>query len=192
MIRRTRGRRIVARPAALCMTGMCHVRRASERWGEADGRGGDLAGAMFKWTLRSRIVVASPSNPAQHRRQARRNRGWRECNVAEFDVLVPVEGMARIGGDVEQRMNLHRLWLEPDREAALAAPRAAHQGDRRDFAPRDRRRRADEPAAQSANRRELRRRLRPYRRRLGGRNTASSSPIRPAFSTTRSPTSRWR
>jgi lactate dehydrogenase-like 2-hydroxyacid dehydrogenase len=45
--------------------------------------------------------------------------------VREFDVLVPLEGMARIGGDVERRMKLHRLWLEPDREAAIArlAPR---------------------------------------------------------------------
>ena len=45
--------------------------------------------------------------------------------MAEFDVLVPVEGIARIGGDVEKRMTLHRLWLEPDRQTALErlAPR---------------------------------------------------------------------
>jgi lactate dehydrogenase-like 2-hydroxyacid dehydrogenase len=54
-----------------------------------------------------------------------RNRGWRKLQVAEFDVLVPVEGIARIGGDVDKRMTLHRLWLEPDRQAALGrlAPR---------------------------------------------------------------------
>jgi lactate dehydrogenase-like 2-hydroxyacid dehydrogenase len=52
------------------------------------------------------------------------DRAWpdecrRKLQVAEFDVLVPIEGMARIGGDIEKRMNLHRLWLAPDREAAL-------------------------------------------------------------------------
>jgi lactate dehydrogenase-like 2-hydroxyacid dehydrogenase len=40
--------------------------------------------------------------------------------VAEFDVLVPVEGIAKISGEIEQRVNLHRLWQAPDREAALA------------------------------------------------------------------------
>jgi lactate dehydrogenase-like 2-hydroxyacid dehydrogenase len=40
--------------------------------------------------------------------------------VAEFDVLVPVEGIAKISGDIESRVNLHRLWQAPDREAALA------------------------------------------------------------------------
>ena len=40
--------------------------------------------------------------------------------MAEFDVLVPVEGIAKISGDIESRVNLHRLWQAPDREAALA------------------------------------------------------------------------
>ena len=39
--------------------------------------------------------------------------------MAEFDVLVPVEGIAKISGDIESRVNLHRLWQAPDREAAL-------------------------------------------------------------------------
>ncbi len=45
--------------------------------------------------------------------------------MAEFDVLIPLEGMARIGGEVEKRMNLHRLWLESDPQAAIKrlAPR---------------------------------------------------------------------
>jgi lactate dehydrogenase-like 2-hydroxyacid dehydrogenase len=42
------------------------------------------------------------------------------AKVAEFDVLVPVEGIAKISGDIESRVNLHRLWQAPDREAALA------------------------------------------------------------------------
>jgi lactate dehydrogenase-like 2-hydroxyacid dehydrogenase len=41
--------------------------------------------------------------------------------VADFDVLVPVEGIAKIGGAIERRVNLHRLWQAPDREEALAA-----------------------------------------------------------------------
>ena len=40
--------------------------------------------------------------------------------MAEFDVLVPVEGIAQFSSDIEKRVNLHRLWLAPDREAALA------------------------------------------------------------------------
>lgn len=40
--------------------------------------------------------------------------------MAEFDVLVPVEGIAKIGGEIERRVSLHRLWREPDREEALA------------------------------------------------------------------------
>jgi lactate dehydrogenase-like 2-hydroxyacid dehydrogenase len=40
--------------------------------------------------------------------------------VAEFDVLVPVEGIAKIGGEIERRVNLHRLWRAPDREQELA------------------------------------------------------------------------
>ena len=41
--------------------------------------------------------------------------------MAEYDVLVPVEGIARIGGDIEKRVALHRLWLEREPERALAA-----------------------------------------------------------------------
>jgi lactate dehydrogenase-like 2-hydroxyacid dehydrogenase len=40
--------------------------------------------------------------------------------VADYDVLVPVGGIASPGGEIEKRVTLHRLWLEPDREAALA------------------------------------------------------------------------
>jgi lactate dehydrogenase-like 2-hydroxyacid dehydrogenase len=40
--------------------------------------------------------------------------------VAEYDVLVPVEGIAKISGEIERRVNLHRLWLTPDPDAALA------------------------------------------------------------------------
>jgi lactate dehydrogenase-like 2-hydroxyacid dehydrogenase len=45
--------------------------------------------------------------------------------VTEFDLLVPVEGAASIAGEIEKRVRVHRLWLAPDREAALArlAPR---------------------------------------------------------------------
>lgn len=45
--------------------------------------------------------------------------------MEDFDVLVPLEGIARIGADVERRLKLHRLWREPDREAAIErlAPR---------------------------------------------------------------------
>ena len=45
---------------------------------------------------------------------------------------------------------------------------------------------------ESGGRRELRRRLRSYRRPLGGRARRSSSPTRRACSTTRWPTPRWR
>jgi lactate dehydrogenase-like 2-hydroxyacid dehydrogenase len=40
--------------------------------------------------------------------------------VADYDVLVPVGGIVQPGGEIEKRVALHRLWLEPDREAALA------------------------------------------------------------------------
>ncbi len=45
--------------------------------------------------------------------------------MAEFDVLVPVEGMAQVVGEIESDVNVHRLWLAPDREATLErlAPR---------------------------------------------------------------------
>ena len=36
------------------------------------------------------------------------------------DVLIPAEGMAQIGDRLASRVNLHRLWLETDRESALA------------------------------------------------------------------------
>jgi lactate dehydrogenase-like 2-hydroxyacid dehydrogenase len=41
--------------------------------------------------------------------------------VATYDVLVPAGGMAQLGGDIDPRVTLHRLWEAPDREAALAA-----------------------------------------------------------------------
>jgi lactate dehydrogenase-like 2-hydroxyacid dehydrogenase len=41
--------------------------------------------------------------------------------VAEYDVLVPVEGIAKIGNEIEKRVTLHRLWRAPDPEQALAA-----------------------------------------------------------------------
>jgi lactate dehydrogenase-like 2-hydroxyacid dehydrogenase len=42
-----------------------------------------------------------------------------------FEVLMPGEGMRGIAERIEERATLHRLWLAPDREAALAelAPR---------------------------------------------------------------------
>ena len=42
-----------------------------------------------------------------------------------FEVLMPVEGMKEIGERVAERVTVHKLWLEPDPEAALArwAPR---------------------------------------------------------------------
>ena len=40
--------------------------------------------------------------------------------MAEFDVLVPVAGMAQVSGDIEKRVALHRLWLEPDPDQTLA------------------------------------------------------------------------
>jgi lactate dehydrogenase-like 2-hydroxyacid dehydrogenase len=41
--------------------------------------------------------------------------------VADYDVLVPVEGIAKIGSEIEKRVTLHRLWQAPDSEQALAA-----------------------------------------------------------------------
>lgn len=41
--------------------------------------------------------------------------------MAEYDVLVPAEGIAKIGGPIEERVTLHRLWLAPDPEQTLAA-----------------------------------------------------------------------
>jgi lactate dehydrogenase-like 2-hydroxyacid dehydrogenase len=50
--------------------------------------------------------------------------GWAEAartiKVADYEVLVPVEGIAKIGPEIERRAKLHRLWKEPDREQALA------------------------------------------------------------------------
>jgi lactate dehydrogenase-like 2-hydroxyacid dehydrogenase len=45
--------------------------------------------------------------------------------IADFDVLMPIEGIGNVGGGIEKRMRLHRLWPEPDPEATIArlAPR---------------------------------------------------------------------
>jgi lactate dehydrogenase-like 2-hydroxyacid dehydrogenase len=40
--------------------------------------------------------------------------------VADFDVLMPVEGIAKISSEIEKRVILHRLWEAPDREQAIA------------------------------------------------------------------------
>jgi lactate dehydrogenase-like 2-hydroxyacid dehydrogenase len=40
--------------------------------------------------------------------------------VADFDVLMPIQGIGNVAGGIEKRMRLHRLWLEKDREAALS------------------------------------------------------------------------
>jgi lactate dehydrogenase-like 2-hydroxyacid dehydrogenase len=42
-----------------------------------------------------------------------------ELQVAQFDVLVPSAGIAQLADAIDPRVRLHRLWLEPDREAAL-------------------------------------------------------------------------
>jgi lactate dehydrogenase-like 2-hydroxyacid dehydrogenase len=39
--------------------------------------------------------------------------------IADFDVLMPIEGIGNVGPGIEKRMRLHRLWREPDPEAAL-------------------------------------------------------------------------
>jgi lactate dehydrogenase-like 2-hydroxyacid dehydrogenase len=39
--------------------------------------------------------------------------------VEDFDVLVPILGMADLSGDIEKRVTLHRLWLEPDPDGTL-------------------------------------------------------------------------
>jgi len=39
--------------------------------------------------------------------------------VADFDVLMPMEGMASIAPMAERHVRLHKLWLESDPEAAL-------------------------------------------------------------------------
>jgi lactate dehydrogenase-like 2-hydroxyacid dehydrogenase len=39
--------------------------------------------------------------------------------IADFDVLMPIEGIGNIGGAVEKRMKLHRLWREQDPTAAI-------------------------------------------------------------------------
>jgi lactate dehydrogenase-like 2-hydroxyacid dehydrogenase len=41
--------------------------------------------------------------------------------IADFDVLMPIEGIGNVGGAIEKRLPLHRLWLEPDPQAALSA-----------------------------------------------------------------------
>ena len=40
--------------------------------------------------------------------------------MADYDVLVPVGGIAQPGGEIERRVALHRLWEAPDKEQALA------------------------------------------------------------------------
>ena len=88
------------------------------------------------------------------------------------------EGMKEIGERIETRATLHRLWREPDREAALAriAPNiraiaATWHAPKIDASLMSR-------AAPAGNRLQLRRRLRSRRRRLGRPSTASSSPTR--------------
>jgi lactate dehydrogenase-like 2-hydroxyacid dehydrogenase len=39
--------------------------------------------------------------------------------IADFDVLMPIEGIGNIGGAIEMRMKLHRLWREQDPGSAL-------------------------------------------------------------------------
>jgi lactate dehydrogenase-like 2-hydroxyacid dehydrogenase len=41
--------------------------------------------------------------------------------IADFDVLMPIEGIGNVGGAIEKGMRLHRLWLQPDPQAALTA-----------------------------------------------------------------------
>ena len=41
--------------------------------------------------------------------------------IADFDVLMPIEGIGNVGGGIEKRMRLHRLWLQPDPQSALTA-----------------------------------------------------------------------
>jgi len=41
--------------------------------------------------------------------------------IADFDVLMPVEGIGNVGPGIEKRMRLHRLWREADPEAAITA-----------------------------------------------------------------------
>ena len=89
--------------------------------------------------------------------------------MTAFEVLMPVEGMAEIAERIEQRATLHRLWRAQNREATLEAIAPRIRADRRDLAHGASRRRVDAPPAESRDRREFRRRLRPYRRRLGGR-----------------------
>jgi lactate dehydrogenase-like 2-hydroxyacid dehydrogenase len=40
--------------------------------------------------------------------------------IAEFDVLMPIEGIGAIAPGIEKRMRLHRLWREADPQGALA------------------------------------------------------------------------
>ena len=66
-------------------------------------------------------------------------------------------------------LHLHRAWAAPDHDAFIAkiAPTVrAHRGGRR---ARPRRRRLHVALPQARNRVELRRRLRPHRRQMGGR-----------------------
>jgi lactate dehydrogenase-like 2-hydroxyacid dehydrogenase len=95
------------------MDGICHVRRPGERRRPAQRRLKKQGGA----------IVASASKPAHHSPVGQRAGG--AYQVADFDVLVPLEGIAPISSAVDQRLKLHRLWREPDREAALErlAPR---------------------------------------------------------------------
>ena len=108
-----------------------------------------------------------------------------------LDVLMPVEGMGLVADLIAERLPLHRLWLEADPEAWLAewAPQLRAVASNGHQFPID--------AA--------------FMRRLpqleivasfgvgydhidanGRASAASSSPIRRACSTTRSPTSPWR
>ena len=157
MMRRTRGR--AAKGAGLD-TPACATSRAEAeeppRLSCPLGGGGE-----------SRFIVRSPWRMA----------GWMEkSKVAEFDVLVPVEGIAKISDEIEQRVDPASAVAERRPRSGADAAGAEHQGDHRDLASRRRRRRADAPPAQSADRRQLRRRLRPYRRGFGGRTRHHRHP----------------
>jgi lactate dehydrogenase-like 2-hydroxyacid dehydrogenase len=41
--------------------------------------------------------------------------------IADFDVLMPIEGIGNVAPGIAERMRVHRLWLEKDPQAALAA-----------------------------------------------------------------------
>ena len=99
-----------------------------------------------------------------------------EAAVTDWLVLMPAKGIAMnvISERLAARAPLVQLANESDQEAALARHRRQRQRAGRDLACSAARRRLPFAISQAATHFELRRRLRPYRRSVGGAPMASS------------------